>query len=117
MEVLENSVPVRAGQLVQRLDCGAAVASAGLRPGRQQSRREVGDRTADRLREILPRRGIAFLFKLAYAQHQSRNAVVPIHSEQAFAELARLLDIALGQHGEECAAEQVGITRIELEDV
>ena len=30
MEILEDAVPVRAGQLVQRLDCGAVVAGAGF---------------------------------------------------------------------------------------
>src|ERR1700740_1625713 len=38
MEILEDTVPFRAGQLVQRLDRGAAVAGSSLRPGRQQSR-------------------------------------------------------------------------------
>ena len=71
MQILENTVPIRSGQLVQSLDRATAIAGTGLRPGRQQRRRQIGDRTADRLRHVLARRGVAFLLEIAHADYKT----------------------------------------------
>ena len=67
--------------------------------------------------EILPGKSIVLLLELADTDHQARDAIGVIDVEQPLAELARLFDIAVGEHGEEGAAEQIGVARIELQHI
>ena len=55
VQVLEQRVPVGALQLVDRLDGGLGVARAVGRPGGEQRGGEIGDRSAHRLHQVLPR--------------------------------------------------------------
>ena len=85
---------------------------AGIRPGRQQGGGEVGDRAAHRLGELRARGLILLLLDRAHAEHEPRDAVVLVGLEHALGELGRLVDIAIGEHGEEGAVEQVGVAGI-----
>ena len=58
-----------------------------------------------------------FQLELAYADHQAGNTIGMIGGQKPLAKLAGLVDVAIGEHGEERAAEQIGIARIELEHV
>ena len=51
MHVLEDAVPLGARKLVDGVDGALRVIGAELAPGREQSRGEVGDRSAGRLAE------------------------------------------------------------------
>ncbi len=117
MEILEDRVPIRSGQLVHGVDGGFAIAFAVQRPSGQQCCRQVRHRAAHRLREVSPGGAVVLLLQFSDPDHQTRDAVGVVDREQPLAELARLVDIAIGEHGEESAAEQIGIFRIELQHV
>ena len=117
MQILEDGVPIRPGEPVEGIDRGARVAGAGQRPGRQQRRRQIGDRAAHRLREILPGRRVLLLLERAHAEHQPRDAIVAVDLEHPVGEPAGFVDVAVGQHREEGAAEQIGVARIGLQHV
>ena len=117
MQVLEDAVPVRPREPIDGIDGAFGVAGAIERPRRQQRRGQIGDRAADRLREIRACRDILFLMQRAQAEHEPRDAIVAIDLDDALRELAGLFHIALGQDGKEGAAEQFGVARIELERV
>ena len=55
--------------------------------------------------------------ELANADHQMRDLVGAIDVEHALGKLGGLVDIAAGEHGEEGAAQQIRIARIELQHV
>ena len=117
MHVLEDRVPVRSGEPVERVDCRMRIAGAGIGPSREQGGGEIGDRTADRLREILPCQRILLLLERAHAEHKPRDPIAAIDLHQTIGQAAGLLDIAFGEHGEEGAAEQLRIARIGLQHV
>ena len=117
MHILEDRIPIRSGEPVERVDRRMRIAGAGIGPRRQQRRRQIGDRTAHRLREILPRQRILLLLERAHAEHQPRDPVVAIDLHQPVGQAAGFVDIALGQHREEGAAEQFGIARIGFQNV
>ena len=60
---------------------------------------------------------VLLLLEFAHADHETRDTIVAIEREQPFGKLARLFDIAVGQHREEGAAEQIRVARIELKHV
>ena len=117
MHVLEDRVPVRSGEPVERVDCRMRIAGAGIGPSREQGGGEIGDRTADRLREILPCQRILLLLERAHAEHKPRDPIAAVDLHQTIGQAAGLLDIAFGEHGEEGAAEQLRIARIGLQHV
>ena len=117
MQVLEDRVPVRPGELVERVDRRMRIAGAGIGPGREQRRGQIGDRAADRLREILPRQRILLLLERAHAEHKPRDPVAAVDLHQPVGEAAGFVDIAFGQHREEGAAEQFRIARVGLQHV
>ena len=55
---------------------------------------------------------VLLLLDGAHAQHQPRDAVVLVDLEHPVGEMDRLVDIAVGQHRQEGAVEQLGILRI-----
>ena len=112
MHVLEDRIPVRPGEPVERVDCRMRIAGAGIGPGRQQRGGKIGNRAADRLREILPRQRILLLLERADAEHKPRDPIAAIDLHQTVGEAAGLLDIAFGEHGQEGAAEQFRIARV-----
>ena len=117
MQILEDAVPIGAGQLIQRVDGGARIAGALKRPCLQQRRGQVGHRAAHRLGKFPTRLSVMLLLEIAYADHQTRNAIGVIDVEQPLGKSAGVVDIAIGEHGEKGAAEQIGIARIELQHV
>ncbi len=58
-----------------------------------------------------------FQLELANADHEMRNLVGVIDVEHPLGKLAGLIDIAVGEHGEERAAQQIRIARIELQHI
>ncbi len=78
MHVLEDRVPVRPGEPVERVDRRMRIAGAGIGPGREQGSGEISDRTADRLREILPRQRILLLLERAHAEHKPRDPIAAV---------------------------------------
>ena len=55
--------------------------------------------------------------ELADADHQMRDLVGVIDVEHALGKLAGLIDVAVGEHREKGAAQQIRILRIELEHI
>ena len=115
--VLEDGVPVRSSQLVERFDRGVRVARARESPCRKQRRRQIGHRAAHRLREVLPRHRVLLLLERPHADHQPRDAVSAIELDEPVGEPCGFVDVAFAEHGEESAAEQIGVARIGLEHV
>ncbi len=58
-----------------------------------------------------------FLLEIADAEHQVGNAIGVIDREQPLAKLAGIVDVAVAEHRQESAAQQIRIARIELEHV
>ena len=113
MQILEDVVPVRSGELVDRRRVAAFALGRGrLRPGRQQRGGEIGDRAADRLGELRARSGILLLLDRAHAEHEPGDAIGLVDLQNAVGELDRLLDLAVGEHRQEGAAEQLAVARI-----
>ncbi len=83
----------------------------------KQRRRQIGNRAAHRLCEVLPGETVLLLLERPHPDHQSRNAVVAIELDQPVGKPAGFIDVALGEHGEKGAAEQIGIARIGLENI
>ena len=117
MQVLEDGVPIRSGEPIERVDRGAGIAGAGQRPRREQRRGQIGHRTAHGLRKILPGDRILLLLERPHADHQARNAVGAIELDQSVGEPAGFVDVAVGQNGQKGAAEQIRIARIGLEHI
>ncbi len=113
MQVLEDRVPVRACELVDRSDRAFGVAAAIHRPCAQQSRGQVGDRPADRLDEVRPRRRILLLLERAHADNQPRNTIVLVVLQDAFGVTHRFVDVAIDEERQERAVEQRGVLWIE----
>lgn len=55
--------------------------------------------------------------KLPYADDEPRYAIAVIDRKQPVGEFARRVDIAVGQLGKKCEAKEIGIARIELQDI
>ena len=115
MQVLEDRVPVRSGEVVDCRDCALAVVGAIHAPGREQRCGQIGDRSADRLREVAARSRILLVLERAHAEHQPRDAIVLVDLGHAIGEFDRLVDVAVDQEGQEGAVEQLAIVRIALE--
>ncbi len=112
MHVLEDGVPFRAGQLVDGIGRLPGLARARMRPGREQRRREVRDRAAHRLRQFPPCVRILLVLDRAHAEHEPRDAVGLVDLDHALGKLDRLVDLAVGQHRQEGAAEKLVVARI-----
>ena len=56
--------------------------------------------------------GIFLLLEVAHADHQPRDAVGLVHRQDAVGELDGLVDVAIGQRGDEGAVEQFVVLRI-----
>ncbi len=115
VQILEDGIPVGAGELVDLVGRGLRLAGARLRPCREQRRRKVGDRAADRLRELAPRGRILLLLDRAHAQHQPSDAVGLVDLQDALGELDRLVNLAVGEHCEEGTAEQFVVARVDAQ--
>ena len=112
MQVLEQRVPVRALQLVDRLDRGLGLARAMARPGGEEGCCEISDRPAHRLREVLLRRLIFLLLERLHADDQAGDPVVAVNRGDLLGKPRRFLDVAFRQHREEGALQEFVVLRI-----
>ena len=115
MQVLEDRVPVRAGKLVDRRHGALGVAGAIHGPGREQRRGQIGDRPADRLRQVAARGGILLALERLHADHQPGDAIVLVGLHDALGKFHRFVDIAVDQQRQEGAVEQLAVFRVALE--
>src|SRR5215467_8438056 len=95
----------RAGELVDGLGRLLRLGWVRHRPGRQQRRCEVGDRPADRLGELAARGRILLLLERAYPKDEPRDAIVLVDLQHALGELDPFVNLAIGEHRQEGAAE------------
>ena len=112
MQILEDRIPFRTGQLVDVGDRGLGVAGAVAGPARQQRRDQIGDRPADRLVDVELRGRIFLQLEIAHADHQPGDAIGLVDRQDAVGELDGLVDIAVGERGDEGAIEQFVVLRI-----
>ena len=112
VQILEDGVPVRSGQPIDGLDRRLDLVGAVEGPGRKQGRRQIRDRPAHRLRQMLARGRILLLLDGADAEHQPRDAVAVVDLHDAVGELHRVLDLAVREHGQEGALQQFRVLRI-----
>ena len=112
MQILEDGVPIRAGELVDGVDRMLRLVRVRHRPGRQQRRRQVGDRPADRLGELAARGRILLLLDRTHPEDEPRDAIVLVDLQNALGEPDRLVDLAIGQHRQEGAVEQLVVAGI-----
>ena len=112
MQVLEDRIPFRTGQLVDIGDRRLGIAGAVAGPARQQRRDQIGDRSADRLVDVELRGRVFLLLEVAHADHEPRDAVGLVQRQDAVGELDRLVDVAIGQRRDEGAIEQLVVLRI-----
>ena len=112
VQILEDRIPFRPGQLVDVGDRGLGVAGAIAGPARQQRRDQIGDRSAHRLIDVDLRRGVFLLLQVARADHEPRHAVALVNGQDTVGELHGLVDIAFRKRGDEGAIEQFVVFRI-----
>ena len=112
VQILEQRIPFRAGQLVDIGDRRLGVAGAVAGPTRQQRRHQVGDRPADRLVDVELRGGIFLQLDVLDADHKARHAIGLVDRENPVGELDRLVDIAFGDRGDEGAIQKLVVLRI-----
>ena len=107
-------VPVRTGEPVDRRDRALGVAGAVHGPGREQRRGQIGDRPADRLRQIAgARRRYCLCLSACTPMHQARQrgrSCRPAATRSAYFD--RLVDIAVDRERQEGAVEQLAVLRI-----
>ncbi len=112
MQVLQDAVGLRPGELVDRFDRGLALVRPDIGPAGEQRRRQIGHRAAHGLRELLARRHVLLLLDAADAEHEPGQAIGLLDLQQTFGQPNRLVDLAVLQNRGEGAAQQLGITRI-----
>jgi len=112
MQLLEDGVPICAGKLVDGVGRLLRLGRVRHRPGRQQRRGEVGDRPADRLGELAARDRILLLLDRAHPKDEPRDAIVLVDLQNALREPDPFLNLAIGEHRQEGAAEQLVVTGI-----
>ena len=96
MQILEDRIPFRPGQLVDGGDRGLGVAGTVSRPARQQRRHQIGDRTANRLVDVELRCGIFLQLQILHADHEASHAVGFIDCQDSVGKLDGLVDVAIG---------------------
>ena len=112
MQILEDCIPIGAGELVDRVGGELGLVRARHGPCRQQRGGEIGDRPADRLGELPPRNRILLLLDRSHPEHEPRDAIVLVDLHHALGEPYRLVDLAVGEHRQEGAAEKLVVTGI-----
>ena len=117
MQVFEDRVPIRPGELVDRRHGILGAAGRIKAPARQQRRRQIGDRPAHRLRQFAARGGILLVLERAHADHELGDAVVLVGLRDAFGIFDGFIDVAVDQKRQEGAVEQLAVFRVALERV
>ena len=117
MQVLEDRVPIRPGELVDRRHRFLGAAARIKAPARQQRGRQIGDRPAHRLRQLAAGRGVLLVLERAHAKHELGDAVVLVGLRDALGKLDGFIDVAVDQERQERAVEQLAVFRVALERV
>ena len=94
------------------LDRGLGLGRGGLRPGREQGRRQIGDRPTHGLAKLLARDGVLLLLDGAHAQNQPCDAVGLVVLQDAVGKPDQFVDLAAGEHGQERAGQKLIVARI-----
>ncbi len=115
VQVLEYRVPIGTRQAIDRRHRGLGVAGAIERPGREQCRGQIGDRAADRLRQVAARGTVLLMLDRVHAEHQFGDAVALVGLRDALGVFHRFIDVAVDQKREESAVEQVAVIAVVLE--
>ena len=112
MQILEDRIPFRTGQLVDAGDRAFGVTGAVGRPGRQQRRHQIGDRAADGLVDVELGGGIFFLLQAVHADHEPRDAVRLVVRQDPLGELDGLVDVAIRDRRDEGAVQELVVLGI-----
>ncbi len=112
MQVLEDRIPFRTGQLVDVGDRRLGVAGAVTGPARQQRCDQIRDRPAYRLIDVDLRSGVFLQLQIANADDQPGDAIGLVDRKNAVGELDGLVDIAVGERGNERAIQQFIVLRV-----
>src|SRR5262249_3218065 len=112
MRLLEDGIPIRAGELVDGVGRPLRLGRVRHRPCRQQRRCEVGDRPTDRLGELAARNRILLLLDRAYPEDEPRDAIVLVDLQNALGELDPFVSLAIDEYRQEGPAEQFVVTGI-----
>ena len=81
VQILEDRIPFRTGQLVDIGDRRFGVAGAITGPARQQRRHQIRDRSADRLIDVELRGRVFLLFQIAHADDQPGDPIGFVHRQ------------------------------------
>ncbi len=112
MQFLEDGVPIRTGEPVDRCHRALGIASAVHRPSGEQRRRQIGDRAADRLRQVPARHRVLFVLERRHPEHQLGNTIVLVGLCDALGIFHGFVDVAVDQQRQKSAVEQFTVLRI-----
>src|SRR5262245_46921631 len=115
MEIFENRIPLRSREVVDRRDRALAVIGAKAAPSGKQRWRQIGNRSADRLSEVAPRRRILLALERIHSKHQAGDAIVFVGLRHTLGKFHSLIDIPVDQECEKDAVKQFTIVRITLQ--
>src|SRR5207237_2037106 len=94
MQLLEDGVPIRAGELVDGVGRLLRFGRVCHRPGRQQRCGKIGDRSADGLGELPARSRILLLLDRPNSEEAPCNAIGLVDLQNALGELDPLLNLS-----------------------
>ena len=112
MQLFEYRVPIGAGELIDGIGRLLRLGRICHRPGRQQRRSKIGDRSANRLSKLFTCRRVLLLFDRAHPENEPCDAVVLVDLQNALSKLNAFVNFAVGKHRQESAAKQLIVTRI-----
>ena len=115
VQFLEDRIPFGAGKVIDCRDCALAVIRATRAPGRKQGCGQIGNRPADRLRQVAARSGVLLALERTYAEDQLGNTIILVGLRHAFGEFYSLVNVAIDQKRQKGAVEQLAIVRVALE--
>ena len=112
VQVLEDRVPFRTGELVDIGDSPLDLAGAIVGPARQQRRHQIGDGAANGLIDVFPGGGVLLQFEIMNADHQAGDAIGFVDHEDAVGELHGRIDVALRQRRNERTIKKLVVFRV-----
>jgi len=112
MQVLEDRIPFRTGQLVDVGDGRFGVAGAVTGPARQQRGDQIRDRPAYGLIDVGLRACVFPQLQIAHADDEPGDAIGLVNREDAVGEFYGVIYVAVGKRGNEGAIQQLIILRI-----
>jgi hypothetical protein len=112
MQILEDRIPLGAGQFVDAGDGLLGIARAIGCPAGQQRRHEVGDRPTHGLIDVLLGGGVFLLLQIMHANDQPRDAVGFVDGQDTVGEFHRGFDVAFRERRDEGPIQQFAVLRI-----